>query len=176
MVNLIQYLWSTVHGVVSGETLDVAVSREPGEDVGTYVFTPTLATPNPNYYVGSWNTSAHLRITPATITDSDVDMQVTPNSQTIIFGQTPADFVASFGSKLNQVDLTNADFEFTKQGGSASSSIPTDVGSCTISLTAAAQTAIANANLNYTFTSDAFNKGRLPLPRRTRHLMMLQLK
>ncbi|WP_203649289.1 MBG domain-containing protein [Secundilactobacillus yichangensis] len=154
--------YPTVAGFVLDDedhnSVHITVNREPGEDVGTYTITPVLATPSRNYKVVSTG-HATLTITPATISASDVDMQVKPNDQTITYGQTPADFVANFGSKLNPVDLTNADFEFTKQGGTASSSIPTDVGSYTVSLTADAQTAIANANPNYTFTSDAFKTG-----------------
>ncbi|HBF74846.1 MAG TPA: hypothetical protein DDW71_06265, partial [Lactobacillus sp.] len=73
-------------------------------------------------------------------------------------GDTPDAFTATFGDKLNKVTLTNEDFTF-KQGTTTENGVPTDAGSYEISLTAAAQTKIKNANPNYTFSKADFKTG-----------------
>ncbi len=97
-------------------------------------------------------------ITAKSTTQNDATTEVTPDSQTITFGDTPKAFTATFGNKLNEVTLTNDDFTFT-DGKTAVNGVPTNAGSYTISLTTAAQNQIKAANPNYTFSVGDFKTG-----------------
>ncbi len=64
-------------------------------------------------------------ITAKSTTPDDATTEVTADSQTITFGDTPDAFTATFGDKLNHVTLTNADFTFTK-GTTTENGVPTE--------------------------------------------------
>ncbi len=97
-------------------------------------------------------------ITAKSTTQNDATTEVTADSQTITFGDTPKAFTATFGDKLNNVDLTNDDFVFTV-GTTTVDGVPTNAGTYTISLTTAAQNRIKAANPNYKFSDTDFKTG-----------------
>ncbi|HBF74845.1 MAG TPA: hypothetical protein DDW71_06260, partial [Lactobacillus sp.] len=103
-------------------------------------------------------TAGKFTITAKSTTPNDATTEVTANGQTITFGDTPKAFTATFGSKLNSVDLTNDDFVFTV-GTTTVDGVPTNAGTYTISLTTAAQNRIKAANPNYKFSDKDFKAG-----------------
>ncbi len=129
------------------------------ENVGTYTVSlnangqAKVQAANGNYALTADDfKTGTFTITAKSTTPDDATTEVTPDSQTITFGDTPADFTATFGDKLNKVTLSNDDFTF-KNGTTTVTGVPTNAGSYEISLTADAQARIEAANPNYTFSA-----------------------
>jgi len=86
-------LTAAVTGLSDGETLDYTLSRIPGEDVGSYDVIVTLGD-NPNYSVEKDNGVF-------TITPKSVDVKVTANDKTKVYGDADPELTATVTGLIN---------------------------------------------------------------------------
>ncbi|WP_158231945.1 MBG domain-containing protein [Pediococcus damnosus] len=138
--------------------LDYTVGRQAGEDVGSYFETITVGN-NANYVIVP--TAGRFMITQAPTDPADANTKVTANDANSNYGDQIAEgfFTAKYGNKVKDAGLTNSDFSFTDQNGKAITGIPTNVGDYVISINAAGQQKIKNANPGYIFSADDFIAG-----------------
>ncbi|PIO84172.1 hypothetical protein BSQ39_11670 [Loigolactobacillus backii] len=141
-------------GLIAGDSLAYTVSRESGENVGSYATSIEVGA-NANYTVVP--IAGKFTITQKATTPNDEATQVTVNNQTIKEGDGTPTFTVSFGNHLVQVPVSNADFVFT-QNGQVLTGIPTKAGTYSVTLSAAAQQRII-AEQNYALTISDFITG-----------------
>ena len=100
-------LTATVTGLVGEDTVDYTLSREPGENVGTYTITPSGEATQGNYTV-TFETGT-LTITPVT---DKVTVTITGNTKTVTYdGEEHT--VDGYSVSIDNALYTEADFTFS---------------------------------------------------------------
>jgi hypothetical protein len=99
----------TSDGLVGTDAIDGELSREPGENVGTYAILQNTVTAGDNYEISF--TSANLTIT-------KVGLTITANNHTITYGDAPAGNGVTYsgfveGDDESKLDVSTLDYDFS---------------------------------------------------------------
>ncbi|WP_164512700.1 beta strand repeat-containing protein, partial [Loigolactobacillus iwatensis] len=154
----------------SNDQLDYSVSREAGENVGSYKEMIIVGN-NANYAIIP--VGGLFKITPASTEPGIAATEVTTGDQTITYGDKTPTFgsTVSDDSKLtlDGITFTNKDFSFevkntdgttsAYKGAVDANGVPTDKGTYAVNLNESGQAKVQAANGNYTLSADDFIAG-----------------